>query len=551
MSRGKKGLFSGLALLGLVLLLVGSAGAQTATSGEIGGQDNLAPGPVSEVMATVDETDLSVSITWTSSMDDYIRQTAGGTDFTSGGVFINVNDVAAYRVYKSAAGGDAELLGEVASGATSFSAGPIEMDVTYIFGIVAVDAAGNPSGMSDSEEILVETPAVPSVSLIVTFDVDGVVLEEILQDDVAAVKLTEDIRRVLALLTGLPIERIVILSIRAGSLVVEFEILAAEDDPEAPTAEEVAAALTQQIADEPAVVVAALEEGTVLENIGEEIKTTELVTGAKVDLGEVLPDSVASEEITVTNDGAEEQTVTISVSGDGFAVSESELVLPAGGDAVVVVSFDAAAVDNIEGAYAGRLIIATDVPALETVHELMAAVLPPPPPPPVIDLSGVEFKFAQVKIDDSAAKVLTIANKGEADLEATLVVSGDDVFTVDPVSVTVVAGEKAEVTITFAPVAEAESSATITITSNDPVNPEKTVAMSGVGVAEVALLLPGDFDSSGDVGFDDFFLFADQFGTTTDSPTWSAIYDLDLSGDVGFDDFFIFADNFGKTLPDE
>ena len=54
------------------------------------------------------------------------------------------------------------------------------------------------------------------------------------------------------------------------------------------------------------------------------------------------------------------------------------------------------------------------------------------------------------------------------------------------------------------------------------------------------LALLGDFDDSGDVGFGDFFDFADAFGSD------DRFYDLDGNGTVGFEDFFIFADNFGK-----
>jgi hypothetical protein len=53
--------------------------------------------------------------------------------------------------------------------------------------------------------------------------------------------------------------------------------------------------------------------------------------------------------------------------------------------------------------------------------------------------------------------------------------------------------------------------------------------------------LPGDFDGDGTVGFKDFFIFADVFGTTSD------VGDLDGDGIVGFSDFFLFADNFGAS----
>jgi hypothetical protein len=52
-------------------------------------------------------------------------------------------------------------------------------------------------------------------------------------------------------------------------------------------------------------------------------------------------------------------------------------------------------------------------------------------------------------------------------------------------------------------------------------------------------VLAGDFDGTGVVDLEDFFLFADKFGGT------NPLYDLDRSGSVDLSDFFIFADNFG------
>lgn len=52
--------------------------------------------------------------------------------------------------------------------------------------------------------------------------------------------------------------------------------------------------------------------------------------------------------------------------------------------------------------------------------------------------------------------------------------------------------------------------------------------------------LVGDFDNSGAVDFDDFFAFAQAFGSTNPA------FDLDRSGKVDFNDFFVFADNFGR-----
>ena len=61
----------------------------------------------------------------------------------------------------------------------------------------------------------------------------------------------------------------------------------------------------------------------------------------------------------------------------------------------------------------------------------------------------------------------------------------------------------------------------------------------------------GDFDGNGLVDFDDFFLFADNFGKSSTDPGFDPGFDLNMSGVVDFDDFFVFADNFGKSSGEE
>jgi hypothetical protein len=66
--------------------------------------------------------------------------------------------------------------------------------------------------------------------------------------------------------------------------------------------------------------------------------------------------------------------------------------------------------------------------------------------------------------------------------------------------------------------------------------------------------VPGDVTDDGVVGFDDFFLFADNFGLMDDSPSFNPLFDFNGNGAVDFDDFFVMADNFGlpsgKLIPD-
>ena len=71
------------------------------------------------------------------------------------------------------------------------------------------------------------------------------------------------------------------------------------------------------------------------------------------------------------------------------------------------------------------------------------------------------------------------------------------------------------------------------------------MAASPFGIAIIAApsQLVGDFNDSDTVDFDDFFIFADNFGQSV----FNQDTDLDADSDVDFDDFFIFADHFGET----
>lgn len=66
-------------------------------------------------------------------------------------------------------------------------------------------------------------------------------------------------------------------------------------------------------------------------------------------------------------------------------------------------------------------------------------------------------------------------------------------------------------------------------------------------VAEATIALPGDFNDSGAVDFDDFFAFVDAFGQSADD---FPAFDLNGSGagtTIDFDDFFAFVDLFGTS----
>ena len=57
-----------------------------------------------------------------------------------------------------------------------------------------------------------------------------------------------------------------------------------------------------------------------------------------------------------------------------------------------------------------------------------------------------------------------------------------------------------------------------------------------------------DFDGDGRVGFSDFLVFAENFGTQQGDGQYDARTDLDSDGRVGFSDFLIFAEAFGTAV---
>ena len=57
----------------------------------------------------------------------------------------------------------------------------------------------------------------------------------------------------------------------------------------------------------------------------------------------------------------------------------------------------------------------------------------------------------------------------------------------------------------------------------------------------------GLFGVDNRIGFDDFFIFADNFGLTAEDAGFDPAFDLAPNATIDFDDFFVFADNFGRS----
>ena len=74
--------------------------------------------------------------------------------------------------------------------------------------------------------------------------------------------------------------------------------------------------------------------------------------------------------------------------------------------------------------------------------------------------------------------------------------------------------------------------------------------LAGLGTVSAQTAADADFDGSGDVGFQDFLLFAAKFNTSEGDGAFEAKFDIDGNGNVGFTDFLTFARFFGETVPE-
>ena len=556
MSRGKKSFITSLALMGLSVLLCASpvTAAMTVSSAAVGSADNLAPGPVGTVSAELDiVTGNSVNVTWTLAADDFGRQAPAGSDFTSGGVYVNVNDVAGYNVWRQVIGTtDPVLVGSAGAGATSFVDDTVITGETYTYSVTVADAAGNESSAVESDQVNLGPPPTATAeapedydevkAVTLTFDVELDLQDEVAKDDFLADFIAE-----LAALLGIDPALITITSIEEGSVIVSFEIAG-------PDAAAAVSDLETALEDDPAV----LSSGPVLSSAA--------FSAGSLDLGVADADAGLTESFVFLNDPDDPDAVlivTADIAGAGFSVDVESLSLAAGETDAIGVVFTASDVGNLNGDYVGELILTTNDPNNRTTVVALTASIEEGLVVGDISISGA-FNFASIAIGTTKNLDLTLGNVGDLSITGEIAFSGDAAFTavgsdedgnvvqLTQVPFTLVGGEEIDLGVTFAPLLAESYTGTITITSDDVDEPTLTVDLSGAGFdpGEVSILVDadgntivGDFDASGTVNFDDFFIFADNFGQADFTPAT----DLDASGAVNFDDFFIFADNFGKT----
>ena len=164
---------------------------------------------------------------------------------------------------------------------------------------------------------------------------------------------------------------------------------------------------------------------------------------------------------------------------------------------------------------------------------------------PEIGLSVSTLAFETIKVGENAVQgSFTITNPGGSDLSITAItVEGTHAseFEVSTTQVTIASGGSETITVILSPTSPGTKSASLLIDHNagDPTIVRMSSAVYAAGTSP-------DFDGTGKVDLEDFFLFAAAF---SQDPTGdNARFDLDGNAKIDFDDFFLFAGAFGKEI---
>lgn len=593
-----------MAAFGLAALFAWASSASAAltttedTTGPVGSVDDREPAPPTSVMAEANLVEFQGEVTWDLSVDDFVRQAPAGDDFTSGGTFVNTNDVASYQIWRSTLDGDSELIGTVDAGEGSYTDTDVESGVSYTYAVTAVDGTGNASTPVESETITFGNPGeaeveVPKESSPVvqkaTLELDLKLpitpqqnaawdaADKAQQDEIEARKagntaalaeakkrreeavkvaladpqvkaFADDFVAEMARLLNIDPARITITRIKQGSVIVDFEIADAPNSP----ASDAVAQLNDTVQNDPKFFADA--------GLGA-LLNYQVAQTTTVAFGNVQASASATTKLAYSNGSADSTSILIvsaTVEGVGFSAVPAKLSLGKGQSGSIDISFAASAVGNVNGTYPGTAVIITNDPNNLRMEIALSATVVGGLSGAVADVSTVSITFPRTTVGVSSARNLVISNKGGLSLAVNVQLNGGaGAFALSATGAMTIAGGKSDtIKVTFSPTSATSSSASVSITTDDATHPQFQVALSGSGVpvsGAQRLVDPsgneilGDFVVDAVINFDDFFAFADYFGLTSAAPGFDATYDLVEDGVINFDDFFTFADYFGKT----
>lgn len=589
MSRGKGMLFA-LVALTAVSVFVATPAMAASTSDAVAATDERAPDGVTGVIGL--QGVAGVEISWELSPSDFVRQSPTGSDFTSGGSFANVNDVAAYNIYR-----DDALAGSVEAGETLF----VDLDAvgsTIVYYITAADAAGNESVKSEDVFVSLGAPPIATISFVVPDGDFGIIAPDgtgslgfninnsATATDAnltATVVVTGDGFTVTTGTESDVTEGTYLIppgnNTHSGS--VNFDaaavgnlngvylgsVLIRTNDPENREA-------TYDVVAE------------IIDGIG--LPEISIAPAAVPFAGQIINQS-HTRKVTISNVGGPTLEGTVSIAGDaafsisgdgtyslGAASAEEVTVTFAPTDSVsysatITVTSNDADEASTEIAVSGRGTASAEGPGVIEVQKTVinlpfggTVTIPGLGPINASDAAAVDAFLLDVEAVATATVEMGKAAAAAMGVDPSRIrngrwIRGSLIFVFDVAPAEAGSSEPTpEEAVTNLQTTLADTTTANAVTAIGEPSPVTTEVV-------VQILVPQDADGNrivgwftkgangNEVGFDDFFAFADNFGLTDSDPTWNAEFDIssttgDPDGSVDFDDFFAFADNFGKTV---
>ena len=203
------------------------------------------------------------------------------------------------------------------------------------------------------------------------------------------------------------------------------------------------------------------------------------VNPTSVSFGKVGVGKQTTQTVAVTNTGTMPVSITQAASSNP-AFSLTGVTLPMAVATGQTGNFTVAVIPTATGTLTGTLTLqGSDGAPPATVNLSATAVASAPQ----ISLSSTSIQFGTVGVGSTSNLNLTISNTGSADLAISLISITGTGFGVNGIATpkTVTAGQSVSANVSFQPTGAGGVSGTLSITSNDPVNPTTTVTLAGTG----------------------------------------------------------------------
>jgi Abnormal spindle-like microcephaly-assoc'd, ASPM-SPD-2-Hydin/Protein of unknown function (DUF1573) len=203
------------------------------------------------------------------------------------------------------------------------------------------------------------------------------------------------------------------------------------------------------------------------------------VSPTSVNFGKVGVGKQTTQTVGVTNTGTMPVSITQATTSNP-AFSLTGVTLPMTVATGQSGNFTVAVTPSTAGTLSGTLTVQGSDGAAPAVVNLSATAVAPTPQ---ISLSSSSVQFGTVGVGSTSNLSLTISNSGSADLTVSVISLTGSGFSVSGITTpkTISAGQSALVGLSFQPTTAGAATGTLSITSNDPVNPTLTVSLAGTG----------------------------------------------------------------------